>query len=222
LKKFVLSHGVEAEYPAGGWKVLKQLLRGLMLLAGLLTSATHAENRLLNITVVADHTKANGEPWDGLPGLGGGRGPAFLPIPNLNAPPDLALCIVRAGTPPDCLLRREGRKQYSFCQNAYDCTFSRVSIPDQLFGLIILDLDLVHHDLVDFVIVIPESGATQDEIDRLDKDLRAEVAKLAPAFTDGERQRRLRTTLRLPIDQWVGAGKACRLVQSEIRMDWAR
>ena len=48
----------------------------------ILPTCSFAADKTLNITVVADHTKANGEPWDGLPGLGGGRGPTAIPIPN--------------------------------------------------------------------------------------------------------------------------------------------
>jgi hypothetical protein len=57
----------------------------------ILPTCSFAADKTLNITVVADHTKANGEPWDGLPGLGGGRGPTAIPIPNTYAPPDLAV-----------------------------------------------------------------------------------------------------------------------------------
>ena len=174
----------------------------------------------LSIAVAADHTKANGEPWDGIPGLGGGRGPTAIPVPNTNAPPDLAICIVRVGSPPECSMRYEGAKQFSLCQNSYDCTFRKVGVPDGPFGLIIIDLDLQRHDLVDSVILTTGKALAPDERSKLESETRIEADKLSPAFSEGEKQRRLRELLVLPIDRCMGA-KGCRLVQSEIRLNSA-
>ena len=170
--------------------------------------------------MVADHTKANGEPWDGLPGLGGGRGPTAIPILNTIAPPDLAVCVVRLETPPECSMRYEGFKQFSICQNSYDCTFRRVSIPDGPFGLVILDIDRQRHDLVDFLILTAGKALTPDERGKLESWVRSRADTLAPAFSEGEKQRRLREIIVLPLDGCTGTGKGCRLVQSEIRVNW--
>lgn len=178
------------------------------------------EARPLSITVVADHTKANGEPWDGIPGLGGGRGPTAIPLPNSNAPPDLAVCVVRLGSPPECSMRYEGAKQYSLCQNSFDCTFRRVGVPDGAFGLIILDLDLQRHDLVDIVILTTGKPLAPDERSKLESEVRMRADKLAPAFSEGEKQRRLREMQVLPVERCMTA-KGCRLVQSEIRVNAA-
>ncbi|WFU17914.1 hypothetical protein [Bradyrhizobium sp. CB3481] len=176
------------------------------------------EGKPISITVVADHTKANGEPWDGIRGLGGGRGPTT--ILNKNAPPDLAVCVVRLETPPECSMQYVNLKQYSLCQNSYNCTFKRVSIPDGLFGLIILDLDLRRHDLVDFLLMTAEKALTPDQRAALESEIRRRADQLAPPFSQGEKQRRLREMLVVPMGSCAEA-KGCRLVQSEIRVNSA-
>lgn len=174
------------------------------------------EGKPISITLVADHTKANGEPWDGTPGLGGGRGPTT--ILNKNAPPDLAVCVVRLETPPECSMRYVDLKQYSVCQNSYDCNFKRVSIPDGPFGLIILDLDLRRHDLVDFLLMTAGNALAPDQRAALESEIRRRADQLAPPFSQGEKQRRLREMLVVPMGSCAEA-KGCRLVQSEIRVN---
>jgi hypothetical protein len=176
------------------------------------------EGKPISITVVADHTKANGDPWDGTPGLGGGRGPTT--ILNKNAPPDLAVCVVRLETPPECSMQYVDLKQYSLCQNSYNCNFKRVSIPDGPFGLIILDLDLRRHDLVDFLLMTAGKALTPDQRAALESETRRRADQLAPPFSQGEKQRRLRDMLFVPTDRCAEA-KGCRLVQSEIRVNSA-
>ena len=51
--------------------------------------AGYAADATYDITVKADGTKANGSPWDGIPALGNSRA-------NLNAAPDIAVCVVKA------------------------------------------------------------------------------------------------------------------------------
>jgi hypothetical protein len=193
------------------WAILFILVFPAYCLAG--------EGKPISITVAADHTKANGEPWDGISGLGGGRGPAAIPIPHKNAP-DLAVCVVRLETPPECSMRYVNLKQYSLCQNSYDCIFKRVSIPDGPFGLIILDLDLRRHDLVDFLLMTAGKALTPDQRAALESEIRRRADQLAPAFSQGEKQRRLREMLVVPMDRCAEA-KGCRLVQSEIRVNSA-
>ena len=179
------------------------------------------EGKPISITVAADHTKANGGPWDGIPRLGGGRGPTAIPIPNTNAPPDLAVCVVRLETPPECSMRYENLKQYSLCQNSYDCIFKRVSIPDGPFGLIILDLDLRRHDLVGFLLMTAGKALTPDQRAALESEIRRRADQLAPAFSSRrEKQRRLREMLVVSVDRCAEA-KGCRLVQSGIRVNSA-
>lgn len=133
------------------------------------------EGKPISVTVVADHTKANGKPWD-------------IPIPNTNAAPDLAVCVVRLETPPECSMRYVNLKQYSVCQNSHTCIFQRVSIPDSPFGLIILDLDLRRHDIVDVLILTAGKALTPDELGKLERETWRRADKLAPALF-GEKQR---------------------------------
>ncbi|KRR21026.1 hypothetical protein CQ13_31170 [Bradyrhizobium retamae] len=165
----------------------------------------------ITITVAADHTKANGEPWDGIPGLGGGRGRTAIPLPNKNAPPDLAVCVVRLETPPECSMRYVNLKQYSLCQNSFACVFKRVSIPDGPFGLIILDLDLRRHDLVSFLLITAGKALTPDQRAALESEIRRRADQLAPPFLQGEKQRRSREMLVVSVDRCAEA-KGCRLV----------
>jgi hypothetical protein len=178
------------------------------------------EGKPISITVVADHTKANGDPWDGIPDVGGGRGPTTIPILNKNAAPDLAVCVVRFKMPPECSMRYVNLKQYSLCQNSYNCIFKRVSIPDGPFGLIILDLDLRRHDLVGFLLMTAGKALTPDQREALESEIRRRADQLAPPFSQGEKQRRLREMLVVPMDRCAEAN-GCRLVQSEIRVNSA-
>jgi hypothetical protein len=176
------------------------------------------EEKLISITVVADHTTANGNPWDGIPGVGGERGPTTVPIFHKNAAPDLAVCVVRLEAPPECRMRYVNLKQYSLCQNSYNCIFKRVSIPDGPFGLIILDLDVRRNDLVGFLLMTAGQAFTPDERAALESEIRRRADQLAPPFSQGEKQRRLREMLVVPMDRCAEA-KGCKLFQSEIRVN---
>jgi hypothetical protein len=147
------------------------------------------EGKSISITVAADHTKANGEPWDGIRSLGRVRGPLAIPIPNKNAP-DLAVCVVRLEAPPECRMRYLNLKQYSLCQDSYDCVFKRVSIPDGPFGLIILDLDLRRHDLVGFLLMTAGKALTGDKRAALENEIRRRGDQLAPAPRFSQRETR--------------------------------
>jgi hypothetical protein len=193
------------------WAILFILVFPAYCLAG--------EGKPISITVAADHTKANGGPWDGIPGVGGGRSPTAIPILDKNAP-DLAVCVVRLEMPPECSMRYVNLKQYSLCQNSYDCIFKRVSIPDGPFGLIILDLDLRRHDLVELLLMTAGKALTPDQRAALESEIRRRADQLAPPIFQEEKQRRLREMLVVPMDRCAEA-KGCRLVQSEIRVNSA-
>jgi hypothetical protein len=190
------------------WAILFILLFPAHCLAG--------EGKPIGIMVTADQTKADGKPWDGIPGLGPGRSPD-IPILNKDAPPDLAVCVVRLDMPPECSMRYVKLKQYSICQNSYDCVFKRVSIPDGPFGLIILDLDLRRHDLVGFLLMTAGKAPIVDQRAALESEIRRRADQLAPPFSQGGKQRRLREMLVVPMDRCAEV-KGCRLVQSEIRV----
>lgn len=173
------------------------------------------EGKPISITVAADHTKANGKPWDGIPGLGAGRD--TTDILNKDAPPDLAVCVVRLETPPECSMRYVKLKQYSICPNSHECVFKRVRIPDGPFGLIILDLDLRRHDLVGFLLITTGKALTADQRAALESEIRRRADQLAPPASQDEKQRRSGEMLVVPLDRCAEA-KGCRLVQSEIRV----
>ena len=194
------------------WAVLLILLFPAHCFAG--------EGKPIRITVAADQTKADGKSWDGIPGLGAGGGPTDIAILNNDVPPDLAVCVVRLETPPECSMRYVKLKQYSICQNSYDCIFERVSIPDGPFGLIILDLDLRRHDLVGFLLMTTGKALAPDQRAALESEIRRRADQLAPPLSQEDKQRRLREMLVVPMDRCAEA-KGCRLVQSELRVSSA-
>jgi hypothetical protein len=194
-----------------GWhsRINRRSLWAILFILVFPTCCPAGEGKSISITVAADHTKANGKPWDGIPGTG----------PNKNAP-DLAICVVRLETPPECSMRYVNLKQYSLCQNSYDCIFKRVSIPDGPFGLIILDLDLRRHDLVGFLLMTAGKALTPDQRAALESEVRRRADQLAPPSFEEEKQRSLREMVIVPMDRCAEA-KGCRLVQSEIRVNSA-
>jgi hypothetical protein len=200
-------------------RISRRSLWAILLILAFPACCLAGEGKYISITVAADHTKANGQPWDGIAGLGAGRGPMAIPLSNKNAP-DLAVCVVRLEAPPECRMRYVNLKQYSLCQNSYDCIFKRVSIPDGPFGLIILDLDLRRHDLVGYLLMTVGNALAADQRAALEGEIRRRADQLAPPFSQGEKQRRLREMLVVPMDRCAEA-KGCRLVQSEIRVNSA-
>ena len=92
-----------------------------------------------------------------------------------------------------------------------------MSIPDGPFGLIILDLDLRRHDLVGFLLMTAGNVPVVDQQAALESEIRRRADQLAPPFSQGEKQRRLREVLVVPMDSCAEV-KGCRLVQSEIRV----
>lgn len=179
-----------------------------------------ASSETMTLTVIADQTKNNGEPWDGLVGLGGGHGALWLPIPNSDAPPDLSICIVSISGNTTCIDRREGSKRYSLCQNSFDCTFEKIEITGHSFGVIILDIDLKRDDLVDFFIISERKDEKNVQI--LENLTTDQLQKLAPVLTDGERQRRKRKTLVFEYESCVGIIDTCRLIQSSVKITTTR
>ena len=108
---------------------------GAVLVFALLASpGAQAQEQHFDITVTADATKANGSPWDGVPRLGNSK-------INLNAAPDIAVCLVRANAKPDCLWKPQGRRLLSQCQNAWTCKFDNVPLGPLPIGLVFVDID---------------------------------------------------------------------------------
>jgi hypothetical protein len=170
---------------------------------------------LLTITVTADKAKANGSPWDGPPGASNAR----MKVPQKNAAPDLAICVVEPGKPAKCEQREAVGRVLSKCRNAFQCKFERISVPAKPFGLVVLDLDLRRHDLVDFAIVVPDGHPQPSDVEAADIALRRVIESLAPSVRESEHQRRQKDIPILVINQ---CGNACRLTLSEIRFEAAK
>lgn len=183
-----------------------------------LSMAQAAETQRYTIAVTADPSKVNGQPWDGFGGGNlGGRASVMVPT---SGPPDLALCIVVLDGSSSCLDRRQGGKRYSLCQDSYDCDYERVELPGGVVGLIVTDIDTNSDDLVDFLILHTDDTGTEEQTARLEQTLRQQVARMAPAFLDGEKQRRARQVLEL--NAWDCIEKECRLRQSKIQFKQVR
>lgn len=166
-----------------------------------------AQGAVYDLTVKADATKASKSPWDGVPGLGASRA-------NINAAPDIAVCVVQAEGKPQCLWRPQGRRLLSVCQNSLTCKFESVSLPSVPIGLLFIDIDARLHDLIDIVILTGNATAA-GEAD-VERALLAAMATLTPGLSEGAKARGLGKAKVLPLQQCTAA--ACRLTQSEFRL----
>jgi hypothetical protein len=166
-----------------------------------------AQGALYDLTVKVDPTKVNKSPWDGVPGLGGSRA-------NLNAQPEIAVCIVAAEGKPQCLWRPQGRRLLSVCQNALTCTFEKVSLPAVPVGLLFIDIDARLHDLIDIVILSGNATAV-GEAD-VERALLAAMTTLTPGLSETAKERGLGKAKVVPVQQCVTG--ACRLTQSEFQL----
>jgi hypothetical protein len=166
-----------------------------------------AQGALYDLTVTVDRTKHNKRPWDGVPGLGNSR-------PNINAAPDLAVCIVQAEGKPECLWRPQGRRLLSVCQNAVTCKFEKVTLPKVPVGLLFIDIDIRLHDLVDIVIL--SGGATAAGEADVERALLSAMATLTPGLSEAAKERGLGQAKVVPLQQCTTS--ACRLTQSEFRL----
>ncbi len=175
----------------------------------LLAPKGHAGDATYDITVKADGTKADGTPWDGIAALGNSRA-------NLNAPPDIAVCLVKANAKPDCIWRPQGRRLFSLCQNAFTCKFPGVALQPLPIGLVFIDIDIRDHDLIDIVILTGnESSAGNAEIM---ESLRTAMSILTPNHSEDTKEHAVRNAKVIPLAD-CASGKPCPLTQSEFRLD---
>lgn len=179
-----------------------------LLASFLLAESAQAQTTTYDLTVNVDATKTNGSPWDGVPGLGNGR-------INLNAPPDVAVCIVQAEKKPQCIWREQGRRLLSVCQNSRVCTFESLALPAPPFGLLFIDIDARRHDLIDIVILTGNATAA-GEAD-LELALGSAVAMLTPALSDRAKEQGLHRAKVIPLRDCAGSSD-CRLTQSQFRL----
>lgn len=165
----------------------------------------YADDASFDITVRADPTKTNGSPWDGVPGLGNSKA-------NLNAAPDIAVCVVRANTKPNCIWRPDGRRLFSLCQNAWTCKFPGVALTPLPVALVFIDIDVRNHDIIDTVILAGNENTAADV--EIRDSLRAALSVLIPNRSEDTKEHLTRDTRILPLVDCAGT-KPCRLTQSE-------
>lgn len=175
---------------------------------GLASAASHAADATFGITVTADKTKANGSPWDGVPGLGNSK---F----NLDAAPDIAICLVRSNAKPDCLWKPDGRRLFSICQNAWTCKFANVALHPLPIGLIFIDIDIRNHDIIDTVILTDKADDAANA--EIAASLRAAMSMLTPNRSEDAKEHLVRNAKVLPLSDCAG-GKPCRLTQSQFSL----
>lgn len=188
------------------------IISAFIALALLTPPAVHAADGTFDISVKADATKANGSPWDGIPGLGNSKA-------NLNAAPDIAVCIVRSGAKPNCIWRPDGRRLFSLCQNAWTCKFPGVVLTPLPVGLVFIDIDVRNHDIIDTVILAGNESAAADV--EIRDSLRAALSGLIPNRSEDTKEHLARNAKIIPLVDCAGT-KPCRLTQSEFTLTPAK
>lgn len=167
-----------------------------------------AQQSGFDITVAVNATKLNGSPWDGVPGLGNSK-------INLNAAPDIAVCLVRANAKPECLWRPQGRRLLSICQNAWTCKFRNAALQPLPIGLVFLDIDARVHDVIDVAILSDKVDAKADT--EIMDSLRTAITILAPNHSEDTKERFVRNAKLFPLAD-CATGKPCRMTQSQFTL----
>ena len=180
-------------------------LAAVLSLALLVPLNAQAQDQRFDITVTADATKTNGSPWDGVPRLGNSK-------LNLNAAPDIAVCLVRANAKPECLWRPQGRRLLSMCQNALTCKFDNVALAPLPIGLVFVDIDARNHDIIDVAVLTDRTDAKATE--DIEESLRTAMSVLTPHRSEDTKERLVRSAKLLALADCAG-GKPCRLTQSQ-------
>jgi hypothetical protein len=172
-----------------------------------------AEEAVINLTVIADPVKANGSPWDGYPAVGG-----KIVVPEVSNAPDIAVCLVQAKGGPDCIWRTERRRTTSHCPDSTTCTIPGIRLPSLPIGLVFIDVDLVRHDLIDFVI-LTDKQASNDDVAKVDANLHAVLKTLTPSLAAREREQQQRKARVLPMELCTGENQKCDLSQSRFWLE---
>jgi hypothetical protein len=178
----------------------------------MLTQQAYADGGVFDITVKADTTKANGSPWDGVPGLGNSK-------LNINAAPDIAVCVVKTNAKPDCIWRPDGRRLFSLCQNAWTCKFPGVALQPLPIGLVLIDIDARNHDIIDVLILTGNNGPEANA--EIAASLRAAMTFLTPNRSEDSKEHVVKNAKIIPLGD-CDSGKLCRLTQSEIKLERAK
>jgi hypothetical protein len=192
-------------------RLFPALLGGVLL--ALACTGLAAEEAVINLTVIADPVKANGSPWDGYPAVGG-----KIVVPETSNAPDIAVCLVQARGGPDCIWRTERRRTTSHCPDATTCTIPGIRLPSLPIGLVFIDVDLVRHDLIDFVI-LTDKQASNDDVAKVDANLHAVMKTLTPSLAARDRELQQRKARVLPMELCTGEGQKCDLSQSRFWLE---
>lgn len=177
-------------------------------LALLVPLSAQAQEQRFDITVTADATKTNGSPWDGVPRLGNSK-------INLNAAPDIAVCLVRANAKPECLWKPQGRRLLSMCQNAWTCKFDDVALGSLPIGLVFVDIDARNHDIIDVAVLTDRDDAKANE--DIADSLRTAMSVLTPHRSEDTKEHLVRGAKLIPLADCAGE-KPCRLTQSQFAL----
>lgn len=169
---------------------------------------SRAADATYDITVTADKTKANGSPWDGVPGLGNTNA-------NLNAAPDIAVCLVRANAKPECLWRPDGRRLFSLCQNSWTCNFPKVALRPLPIGLVFIDIDVRNHDIIDTFILTDKVDEAANAA--IADSLRGAMSVLTPNRSEDAKEHAVRNAKIVALAD-CESGKPCRLTQSQFTL----
>lgn len=180
-------------------------LGAALALALIASPMAQAQEQRFDITVTADATKTNGSPWDGVPRLGNSK-------INLNAAPDIAVCLVRANAKPDCLWKPQGRRLLSMCQNAWTCKFDNVALGPLPLGLVFVDIDARNHDIIDVAVLTDRADAKAN--DEIADSLRTAMSVLTPHRSEDTKEHLVRAAKLIPLADCAD-GKPCRLTQSQ-------
>lgn len=172
-----------------------------------------ADEAVINLTVIADPVKANGSPWDGYPAVGG-----KIIVPETSNAPDIAVCLVQATGGPDCIWRAERHQTTSHCPDSTTCTIPGIRLPNLPIGLVFIDVDLLRHDLIDFVILTDKPAADAD-VAKVDANLHAVMKKLTPSLAKRDREHQQKKARVLPMDLCTGENQKCDLTQSRFWLE---
>lgn len=183
-------------------------LGALLALALLVPPGAQAQEQRFDITMTADATKTNGSPWDGVPRLGNSK-------LNLNAAPDIAVCLVRANAKPDCLWKPQGRRLFSLCQNAWTCKFTNAALAPLPVGLVFVDIDARNHDIIDVAILTDRDDPKANN--EIADSLRTAMTVLTPNRSEDTKEHLVRDAKLLALADCAG-GKPCRLTRSQFTL----
>jgi len=173
-------------------------------------------NNQINFYFQTERAKINDTSWDG---YNSSLAVKSFFVNFTTSPPDIMICIVDNNGTHDCHYRLDKKnKAFSLCHNSFDCEFFDIKVPDDIFGVLVVDLDEKVHDLIDGVILTKEKkGRRSKEVKAMNQMLNELCHKVAPALTPGEKHRRERPFQVFVISDCAD-GVPCSLRQSQFEI----